>query len=450
MGSLGAPLHGDRAQSLDGAGAALGNLGRRRVRARAPGEPPGGRRRRRARVRHRIRLVLGRSRRLPAGRSRRLAQAARHRGPPAAGVRALRSRSSTRTPRTSRTTRTASISPISEYGASLWCEPHRWLAEADRLLRPGGGLIFVTNSPLLMACTPESGERAGDRLVRDYFRSPVREYPDGVVEFHLTHGSWIGCSRATASPSSGSSSCARRTERSRASTSSRSSGPGAGPARRSGSRASCSSAAGRVRRGRLGSRRAEPRRREPRHAAHEAPRDRAADRAATRVPRALDPARGGARARTGDRGRQGARALLPRVREPDRGGALRRLLGRPARPHDHLRRRAARRRPVGRAHGRVPRPLPRAGGALSPLDGVEPGHLRIDGLIGRVEANGVTEVVLATNPTMTGEATAAYLADRLRGRVEVTRLASGLPVGGDLEYADEVTLGRALAGRRAM
>ena len=80
---------------------------------------------------------------------------------------------------------------ISEYGASLWCEPHRWLAEADRLLRPGGGLIFVTNSPLLMACTAEDGERAGDRLLRDYFTSPVREYPDGVVEFHLTHGSWI-------------------------------------------------------------------------------------------------------------------------------------------------------------------------------------------------------------------------------------------------------------------
>src|ERR671922_2453913 len=90
------------------------------------------------------------------------------------------------------------------------------------------------------------------------------------------------------------------------------------------------------------------------------------------------------------------------------------------------------------------------GGALSPLDGVEPGDLRIDGLVARVEANGVTEVVLATNPTMTGEATAAYVADRLRDRVQVTRLASGLPVGGDLEYADEVTLGRALAGRRAM
>jgi len=88
------------------------------------------------------------------------------------------------------------------------------------------------------------------------------------------------------------------------------------------------------------------------------------------------------------------------------------------------------------------------GGALSPLDGVEPGDLRIDELFGRVERNGVQEVVLATNPNMTGEATAAFLADRLRGRVRVTRLASGLPVGGDLEYADEVTLGRALAGRR--
>ena len=90
------------------------------------------------------------------------------------------------------------------------------------------------------------------------------------------------------------------------------------------------------------------------------------------------------------------------------------------------------------------------GGSLSPIDGVEPGHLRIDELMGRVERNGIQEVVLATNPNMTGEATAAYLADRLRGRVRVTRLASGLPVGGDLEYADEVTLGRALSGRREM
>ena len=90
------------------------------------------------------------------------------------------------------------------------------------------------------------------------------------------------------------------------------------------------------------------------------------------------------------------------------------------------------------------------GGSLSPLDGVEPEHLRIDELFQRVARNGVQEVVLATNPNMTGEATAAFLADRLRGQVRVTRLASGRPVGGDLEYADEVTLGRALSGRREM
>ena len=90
------------------------------------------------------------------------------------------------------------------------------------------------------------------------------------------------------------------------------------------------------------------------------------------------------------------------------------------------------------------------GGALSPLEGVDPEHLRIDELLRRVDRNGVEEVVLATNPNMTGEATAAYLADRLRDRTRVTRLASGLPVGGDLEYADEVTLGRALSGRREM
>jgi recombination protein RecR len=90
------------------------------------------------------------------------------------------------------------------------------------------------------------------------------------------------------------------------------------------------------------------------------------------------------------------------------------------------------------------------GGALSPIDGVDPGDLRIDELLRRVDRDGIEEVVLATNPTMTGEATAAYIADRLRDRVRVTRLASGLPVGSDLEYADEVTLGRALSGRREM
>ena len=88
------------------------------------------------------------------------------------------------------------------------------------------------------------------------------------------------------------------------------------------------------------------------------------------------------------------------------------------------------------------------GGALSPLDGVDPEDLRIDELLRRVDSDGVAEVVLATNPNTTGEATASFIADRLREHVSGTRLASGLPVGGDLEFAAEVTLGRALAGRR--
>jgi recombination protein RecR len=91
------------------------------------------------------------------------------------------------------------------------------------------------------------------------------------------------------------------------------------------------------------------------------------------------------------------------------------------------------------------------GGALSPIDGVDPEDLKIAELYRRVEAGEVREVVLATNPTTTGEATAHHIAAALRERtpdVAVTRLASGLPVGGDLEYADEVTLGRAFAGRR--
>jgi len=95
------------------------------------------------------------------------------------------------------------------------------------------------------------------------------------------------------------------------------------------------------------------------------------------------------------------------------------------------------------------------GGALSPIDGVEPEDLKIAQLYARVERADppVEEVVLATNTTTTGEATALHVADGLRMRapdVTVTRLASGLPVGGDLEYADEVTLGRAFAGRRAL
>jgi len=95
------------------------------------------------------------------------------------------------------------------------------------------------------------------------------------------------------------------------------------------------------------------------------------------------------------------------------------------------------------------------GGALSPIDGVDPEDLKIAELLDRVDGE-VTEVVLATNPTTTGEATALHIAEALRGRsgsngaLTVTRLASGLPVGADLEHADEVTLGKALAGRRSL
>jgi recombination protein RecR len=91
------------------------------------------------------------------------------------------------------------------------------------------------------------------------------------------------------------------------------------------------------------------------------------------------------------------------------------------------------------------------GGALSPIDGVDPEDLKISELYDRVRDGEVREVVIATNPTTTGEATALHIADglrRLAPEVSVTRLASGLPVGADLEYADELTLGRALAGRR--
>ena len=102
------------------------------------------------------------------------------------------------------------------------------------------------------------------------------------------------------------------------------------------------------------------------------------------------------------------------------------------------------------------------GGALSPIDGIDPEDLRIAELLERVNGE-TTEVVLATNPTTTGEATALHIAEALRehprtrsggdadlGRVTVTRLASGLPVGADLEHADEVTLGKALAGRQSL
>ena len=91
------------------------------------------------------------------------------------------------------------------------------------------------------------------------------------------------------------------------------------------------------------------------------------------------------------------------------------------------------------------------GGALSPLDGIEPEDLRIAELVERIGNEGTKEIVIATNPNTTGEATAMFIAEEVRDLpVRVTALASGLPVGGDLEYADEITLGRAFAGRREL
>ena len=91
------------------------------------------------------------------------------------------------------------------------------------------------------------------------------------------------------------------------------------------------------------------------------------------------------------------------------------------------------------------------GGSISPMQGIGPDDLRVNELLERAGRNGVTEVILATNPNLEGNATAMYVAGLLKPLgIRVTRLASGLPVGGDLEYADEVTLGQALEGRREM
>ena len=88
-------------------------------------------------------------------------------------------------------------------------------------------------------------------------------------------------------------------------------------------------------------------------------------------------------------------------------------------------------------------------GAINPIEGVGPEQLRVKELLARIDAEGITEVILCTNPNIEGEATAIYLARLLTPLgITVTRIASGLPVGGDLEYADELTLGRALEGRR--
>jgi len=91
------------------------------------------------------------------------------------------------------------------------------------------------------------------------------------------------------------------------------------------------------------------------------------------------------------------------------------------------------------------------GGAISPIEGIGPEQLRVEELVARVETEGIEEVIAATNPTVEGDTTALYLARLLKPLgVRVSRLASGLPVGGDLDYADEITLGRALVGRKEL
>src|SRR5204863_8880545 len=90
-------------------------------------------------------------------------------------------------------------------------------------------------------------------------------------------------------------------------------------------------------------------------------------------------------------------------------------------------------------------------GAISPIEGIGPDQLRVKELLARIDAEGVKEVILCTNPNIEGEATAMYLARLLQPLgVAITRIASGLPVGGDREYADELTLGRAIEGRRTV
>ena len=114
-----------------------------------------------------------------------------------------------------------------------------------------------------------------------------------------------------------------------------------------------------------------------------------------------------------------------------------------------LRRRGVQGRRRDRAHPEFRGRYHVLGGAISPIDGIGPDQLRIRELLKRLADGAVTEVILATDPNLEGEATATYLTRMLEDPgLRVTRLASGLPVGGDLEYADEVTLGRAFAGRR--
>src|SRR5660398_233132 len=138
--------------------------------------------------------------------------------------------------------------------------------------------------------------------------------------------------------------------------------------------------------------------------------------------------------------------------QSDRAGTLLHLPGHSAGGFLPLCGRRTRRRSVHGAHQRIQRSVPRPGWALSPIDGIGPDQLHMRELLSRVQEGEFKEVIVATNPNTAGDATALYIAQELRPFIEssslrVTRLAAGLPMGGDLEYADEVTLGRALSGR---
>ncbi len=91
----------------------------------------------------------------------------------------------------------ASISLISEYGASIWCDPYRWIAEAHRLLRPGGRLVFLVNSPLVILCAVEEPDSTSDELQRPQRGMHRLEWSDGGVEFHLAHGDLLRLLRDT-------------------------------------------------------------------------------------------------------------------------------------------------------------------------------------------------------------------------------------------------------------
>jgi SAM-dependent methyltransferase len=185
---VGTRLHRRRPAELVRGGAYLGYLGDSRGAGRRAAVRPGRRRHHRAWLRYRLRLGLAGAPRRPAGGPGQLARAADD--SPRVGLRfPLLHADAERAPFADGRFDLA----ISEYGASIWCDPYAWIPEAARLLRPGGQLIFLVNSVLLMLTIPdEDGLTATDRLLRPYFGMHRFEWPDDdSVEFHLGHGDMI-------------------------------------------------------------------------------------------------------------------------------------------------------------------------------------------------------------------------------------------------------------------